>query len=361
MATSSSPIKNKKGNPLSLRQFIATNQETFFKRILDSPGEIRFLLDDQLRVAWFNKPAQVLYQKLAGKRLTHLASITDLLKPAEIEQFFGYISQVYSGKSFRFDFKFGRSSNHWVNIALFPFSLNERDVSGVYAVMRDITRQKDSSKNHPEAQIEHQKEISRLILKAEEEERSRLGKELHDNINQILAAIKLQLSHCLDNYSKGRPIIEKSHSHLREVMDEIKKLSRHLVTPGFAESSLVLELKKLVEAYQKSSTIDIDLSHFREDSIDLNLKEVLFRIIQEQLNNIFKHAKANEVHIKLEKKGDMIRLKIEDNGIGFDPSRKRNGYGITNIFNRVELEGGKAEIKTGKGKGCCLLVMIPVQ
>ena len=359
MATSSSPIKNKKGTPLSLRQRIANNQETFLRRMLDNPGEIRFLVDDQLRIAWFNKPAQELYQKATGKRLTHLASVTDLLKPSELEQFFGYISQVYNGKSFRFDYQFVRNTSHWINISLFPFSLNEKDITGVYGVIRDITKQKVGNKDHPEAQIEHQKEISRLILKAEEEERNRLGRELHDNINQILAAIKIQLSHCLDNYSKGRPIIEKSHTHLREVIDEIRKLSHHLVLPGFSKTSFAEELKKLVESYKKTSAIEVDLSGFKEDKINSNLKEVFFRIIQEQLNNIIKHARADKIQIKLDTKGDLIRLKVVDNGVGFDPSRKRNGIGITNIFNRVELEGGSAEIKTGKGKGCSLVVTIP--
>lgn len=360
MATSSSPVKNKKGHPLSLRQFIATNQETFFNRILDSSGELRFLLDDQFRVAWFNKPAQNLYQKLTGKRLSQLSSVTELLKPSELDQFFGYLSQVYTGKSLHFDYKFDRRSSYWVNIALFPFSFPDGEVAGVYGVARSITRQKDDSKILPAAEIEHQKEITRLILKAEEEERGRLGRELHDNINQILAAVKIQLSHCLDNYSKGKPIIEKCHSHLREVMDEIRKLSHNLVLPGFSGSSLAEEVKKLAETYHKNSAIEIDLSHFNEEKVNSNLKEVFFRIIQEQVNNITKHAKATKILIKLETKGDTIRLKIEDNGIGFDPSGKRNGIGITNIFNRAQLEGGKAQIKTGKGKGCCLLVSIPM-
>jgi two-component system, NarL family, sensor histidine kinase UhpB len=360
MATSSSPIKNKKGHPLSLRQFISTNQETFFNRILDSTGDIRFLLDDQLRLPWFNKPAQDLYQKLTGKRLTQLSSISELLKPSELEQFMGYLSQVYSGKSLQFDYKFNRDSSYWVNIALFPFSFHDGEVAGVYGVARTINKEKEVSKNRPEAEIEHQKEISRLILKAEEEERGRLGRELHDNINQILAAVKIQLSHCLDNYSKGKPIIEKCHSHLREVMDEIRKLSHNLVLPGFNGSNLTEEVKKLVETYHSNSAIDIDLSHFNEQKVNSNLKEVFFRIIQEQLNNIIKHAKATKILLKLETKSDTIRLKIEDNGIGFDTSGKRNGIGIINIFNRAELEGGKAQIKSGKGKGCCLLVTIPM-
>jgi signal transduction histidine kinase len=361
MATSSDPIKNKKGHPLSLREFIASNSDSFYRKLLDSPGEIRFLLDDQLRLAWSNKPARELYQKLTGKRLTHLVSVTDLLKPGELEQFFGYISQVYKGKPFRFDYEFEREHAYWVNIALFPFSLNERDVAGIYGIARDITRQNDSQKNHPEAQIEHQKEISRLILRAEEEERNRLGRELHDNVNQILAAIKIQISHCLDNYNKGRPILEQTQEHLREVIEEIRKLTHHLVMPGFSDSSLVQELKRLVDAYQNSYTIDFDISGFNEKITTSTLKEVIFRIIQEQLKNIAKHSKASKVTIRLETIGDTIRLRIEDNGIGFEPTKKRSGIGITNIFNRAELEGGKAEIITAKGKGCCLIVSIPVQ
>ena len=198
-------------------------------------------------------------------------------------------------------------------------------------------------------------------LTALENERTNIGRELHDNLGQVLAVAKMYIQMAQKWEMKRELYLEKSCDCIVNVMQEIRKLSKALIIPGTDIIGLFDNIKNLLHDFSIMHLIKIEFTNdgIDEKNLDEKLQLNIFRIVQEQLNNIFKHAKADKVHIKLERKGDMIRLKIEDNGIGFDPSRKRNGFGITNIFNRVELEGGKAEIKTGKGKGCCLLVVIP--
>ena len=249
----------------------------------------------------------------------------------------------------------------WIQFHSHPIRDDEGRTNAYFYMLTDVSETNSQSEKQLEGEIEHHKEITRLILKAEEDERNRLGRELHDNINQILAAIKLQLAYCLDHYSKSKPIIEKSHIHIRDVIEEIRKLSHHLVMPRFSESTLQQELIKLVEDLPDGSMIDLELAKLNEDNISSAHKEAFFRIIQEQLNNIIKHAKANKIVIKMESTAKTIRLAIEDNGIGFDPLKKRNGIGITNILNRVELEGGQVKIRTRRGRGCSLIVAIPVE
>jgi two-component system, NarL family, sensor histidine kinase UhpB len=92
-----------------------------------------------------------------------------------------------------------------------------------------------------------------------------------------------------------------------------------------------------------------------------NIKETLYRIIQEQLTNIIRHAKAKKAIIKLHNTATNVLLSIEDNGIGFNTTQSRNGVGITNILNRVETYNGSVNILSSPGKGCRLEVSIPLK
>jgi two-component system sensor histidine kinase UhpB len=97
-----------------------------------------------------------------------------------------------------------------------------------------------------------------------------------------------------------------------------------------------------------------------EKNIPDIIKETLFRIVQEQLSNIHKHAKADRIIIRLNSDPGLVTMFIKDNGIGFDIQQKRKGIGITNIFNRVQSYNGKTDIITSMGKGCTLIVQIPL-
>ena len=110
----------------------------------------------------------------------------------------------------------------------------------------------------------------------------------------------------------------------------------------------------------KGIHIQLDIHNIVESEVDEQRKLTLFRIIQEQLNNIMKHAKATEVMIRLSIEGTEIVLTVVDNGVGFDISRHRKGVGITNIISRTELFKGKVEIQSRPGDGCVLTVRLPM-
>jgi signal transduction histidine kinase len=105
--------------------------------------------------------------------------------------------------------------------------------------------------------------------------------------------------------------------------------------------------------------IRLDIQHITEDQIEDRRKLTLFRIVQEQLNNILKHARAMEVLVRLSMEGDQIVLTVSDDGVGFDVSHHRRGVGITNIVSRAELFGGHVEIQSKPGEGCLLTVNLP--
>ncbi|OQP65671.1 PAS domain-containing sensor histidine kinase [Niastella populi] len=232
---------------------------------------------------------------------------------------------------------------------------------GLIATLKDITAEELINESARKTKLEQQKEINRIMLKTQENERNELGRELHDNINQILAAVKLQLEYGLENYDEEKSTIERCKNNIEQVIKEIRNLSHRLVLPRFAETTLMAEIQKTIDNIVQQQPVYLDLHGLNEQLLPDNIKETIYRIIQEQLTNIIRHARARKANIKLHNTARAVFLSIEDDGIGFNTALSRKGVGITNILNRVETYNGKAHIFSSPGKGCRLEVTIPLK
>ncbi len=242
-----------------------------------------------------------------------------------------------------------------------PIKDHNGKVTKYFAMGTDITEQRRMEEERLQKEVEQQKEITRIILQTQELERNELGRELHDNINQILGAVKMQLSFCIEADRKtAKQVTQSSIDHLREAMNEIRNLSHRMVMPRFSESSLEDELNELIQKYNNTKSIQLETWKWREDKIPYTIKETFFRVVQEQLSNIYKHAKADEIIIRLENCERYAVLCVKDNGVGFDTKKKRKGIGITNIVSRVELMNGISSFVSAPGKGCTLSINIPL-
>ena len=127
----------------------------------------------------------------------------------------------------------------------------------------------------------------------------------------------------------------------------------------YKEIGLKLSIEDLLENIRQlpeSISVSFDFFLPGEQGLDDKLKMTIFRIVQEQLNNVLKHAAASAVDISIIEEGALISLRIADNGQGFDPRKKREGIGINNIINRAELFNGQVNIESSTGKGCILSV-----
>ncbi|MDR3713387.1 MAG: PAS domain S-box protein [Puia sp.] len=204
-----------------------------------------------------------------------------------------------------------------------------------------------------EEKIRRQKEIMRAAIDAQEKERTDIGRELHDNVNQLLTTAKLYLA-CLSDKSQ-EPLIRRCSDSINTAIEEIRKLSKSLAQSFDREVGLQFSIEDLVENIKRMENnirVSFDFSMPVEEKLDDKLKMTLFRIVQEQLNNILKHADASAIEILLRQEAADIRLVISDNGKGFDPRKKRNGIGISNIINRVDVFNGQVQIVSSPGKGC---------
>jgi PAS domain S-box-containing protein len=212
-----------------------------------------------------------------------------------------------------------------------------------------------------EERLTKKNEVIHAVQAAEEKERSEIGKELHDNLSQILGAAKLYIEMAKTDGERREMCLDKSSSFIVKVIDEIRKISKGLSTPNMV-MGLLDSIHMLLDDLIMIDTLKIEFhaAGFDEQELDERLRLTIFRIVQEQLNNILKHAEATTAIIKLFKRGNKIVLHISDNGKGHDLLADENGVGNMNIRSRVELYRGSVTIVSEPGKGYELKVVLPL-
>ena len=209
--------------------------------------------------------------------------------------------------------------------------------------------------------VNRQQKITLEVINGQEKERDQIGKELHENISQLLATAKIYLGLARSNGHPGVPFIGQAEKILLNAINEIKSLSNSLVPSTLKLISFKQSLQGLFETYLVNKPFNIELSFEKElENLDDGIQISLFRIIQEQLNNILKHARAQNILISLGL-ADKISLSIKDDGSGYDTSANHTGNGISNIRNRVALYNGSVEILSAPQQGYTLLISIPYE
>jgi PAS domain S-box-containing protein len=228
-------------------------------------------------------------------------------------------------------------------------------------IIRDITERKRMNEQLVAEQKRYQRRLTQQVILAQEREREVIGRELHDNVNQVLTTVKLYLELAMSDAEARDQFLPKSIQHIVESINEIRNLSRDLTAPTLGTKSLVDSVNALVEMVQSSSGLYIQFEHSAyHNPIPMDQKLAIYRIVQEQLNNIIKHANATEVLISLSQTATGTVLNIKDNGRGFDPSISRNGIGLNNILSRAKVFEGEVNIESSIGCGCMITISLPV-
>lgn len=231
----------------------------------------------------------------------------------------------------------------------------------ILGAMMDITERKKMQEELVRNQIETQKLITQVTIQTQEQERREIGRELHDNINQILATAKLCVDMALNEEDHRKELLSKSYENISKAINEIRILSKTLVPPSLGDIGLKEALLELIENLTVSPELNIKIkaNDHHIENVSNNKKLIMYRIVQEQLNNILKHSGATEALIELKTMRNWLHLNIKDNGVGFDTRKKNRGIGLNNIISRVEMQNGKMEIISAPGKGCTLKIEIP--
>jgi PAS domain S-box-containing protein len=232
----------------------------------------------------------------------------------------------------------------------------------VIGAIQDITEYNQLQEKLVLQEESKKRAIVRSIIETQEKERRQLSVELHDNVNQILSSCKLMLEVAKENKEKAPLLTEKSYQSIQLAIAEIRKISHDLNPSSVEDFGLKEALKEMIEKLNLSGKINI-VFKFTGSIKSLYKSEdkiAVYRIVQEQLNNILKHANANNVSVTVHIKALQIQLKIEDDGRGFNPKKNHKGLGFRNIYHRVEYYRGNINIETGINKGCKMSIMLNI-
>ena len=231
-------------------------------------------------------------------------------------------------------------------------------------ISRDITRRKES-----EETLRH---LPKLIREAQESERRRVARELHDSVIQILSSVKFRLQAIEEKLSTTdeatwRDTL-KAKAALEKAIGEVRRISRNLRPSELDDLGLAPALRSLCSEFGERTGMDVSLTMNRlpqaiPDDIELNL----YRIIQEALGNIEKHSRATHVSLRLARQASKLCAAIADNGCGFDPlaprsrRNKTGGMGLVDMRERAALLGGHCQLRSVPGEGTEILVEMPLK
>ncbi len=336
--------------------------------LLSAVGQSVIATDMNGRVTYWNNAAEQMYgwtiDEAIGRSIMELTPV-----PENIEQAQAIMKYMKSGQTWKGDFivqrKDGTAFPAFVSNS--PILDKQGELVGIIGVSSDMTEKarahqelRELEKRIMQSQIQHQKMITRAIITAQEEERNHIGQELHDNISQILAGTKLYLGVASKKSDELNDLLRYPLELLEESINEIRLLSARQVTP-VKNINLEKLIETLVDQLRLTTSIKtLFVCTVDDASLQDELKLNVFRIIQEQVNNIIKHAGAYNVTISVEQSDGMILIDIIDDGKGFDPTAERHGIGISNMMNRIESFNGEIYIESSAGNGCRVKAAIPI-
>jgi signal transduction histidine kinase len=214
--------------------------------------------------------------------------------------------------------------------------------------------------------------LSAQLLNAQEEERKRISREIHDSIGSSLSAIKFSLERALTQMEQGAATPESIKvpiSITQHAIEESRRIMTDLRPSLLDDLGIISTIGWFCRQFQSiHSSVHIEKNILiEEDEMPESLKIIVFRIVQEALNNIAKYSKAQWVRISLENRGGSLELTIEDNGVGFDPDDppssvdgKGGGLGLTGMKERTELSGGDFSVHSSKGAGTIIRARWPL-
>lgn len=281
--------------------------------------------------------------------------ITDMQTAEDAEK----LKKAIEKRRLEGDFPFSGSFNHLkkngdtINVEIYSTGIvvDEKKCRSVIAI--DVTERN-----------EYEHKITKAIIKTQEEERYEIGGELHDNVCQILATSMISLG-MIKKYiePKAEQWYINTKEYINMASDEIRNLSHRLAPAFFDDSNFEVAIEILLNTFNVADQyeLEIEFDNFIEQkTLSLDLQLNLYRIVQEQLRNIMKYAKATKISLEFFVENDMLVLKLTDNGIGFMVDKIKSGIGLANMKRRAELFSGTFSIKSSPGTGCVITVSIPV-
>ncbi|MBA4166493.1 MAG: PAS domain S-box protein [Chitinophagaceae bacterium] len=334
-----------------------------FRSLVRHGSDLMAILDNTGKYLYITDPAKRVLGYTAGYFLDKNA--IDFIHPEDGPVIMAAIKKLTPGDHIELPhYRFKASNGEWRWIeSIMTNMIGDPALGGLVVNSRDVTEKKKLAEERLMEAEKKQKQIIRAIVQAQEKERHAIGNELHDNVNQLLTTVKLYLMMARDNAGTRDNLLPKAINYIQDCIDEIRQLTNKLVSPHHPDLALNEAIKELIDSIALTGTWQLNFKPVKMDKLEISEEVQLaaYRIVQEQMTNIIKHANAAIVDISLARNKDTLQLIIADNGGGFDIKQKRKGVGILNMHNRAETVGGSLEIISQQGEGCTLTAQFPVR
>lgn len=371
-------IKNKEGDkkivhakniPLFKQNYMIstvidfTEQKTLERKLRESEEKYRHLFERNPQPMWIVDPESLEFAEVNLAAIEHYGYTEDEflnMKVSDIrvdsfEEIKSDIRKYYSNNKYSREFKHVKKNGERIDVHIAATDLRYNTDNIYWLVLaNDVTEQKKM-----------QEKIIQSILEGEDRERKRIAHELHDGLGQYLVAANMNFESI-----KGevRNLREKRHnqfkaglSYLKKALSETRSIAHNLMPKAIADYGLIAALENLLQDLRSSTNITITFnSNFQ--TIDLlNQAAVnLYRILQEIISNAVRHADCTSISIVLERKNNTLKLRVTDDGKGFDPEiQNSDGLGLQSIQNRVTNLKGSLQINSETGEGTKISVTIP--
>ena len=208
------------------------------------------------------------------------------------------------------------------------------------------------------------REALQRVVTAQELERRRLARELHDETGQALTSILLGLR-AIDDTAEApaaKQAVEDVRELVRSTLQDVRQLAVDLRPKALDDFGLVAAVERLAHAFAEQTGIAVEfVPTLSERRLPFEVETALYRIVQETLTNVVKHARASRVSVVLTRKDDSVSMIVEDDGVGFDPARTRDdGLGLVGMRERVGLLGGRLTVESRPGAGTTFVAEVPL-
>jgi PAS domain S-box-containing protein len=239
-------------------------------------------------------------------------------------------------------------------------------LAGSLAVMIDITARANALRQS-ESEV---RLLSAQFVAAQELERQRIARELHDGIGQALGGVKFALEGCEAQIAGGcgeaaKQTLRVLSSRMQEVIDEVRRVSMNLRPSTLDDLGILPTLGWFTREFRAIYTPQVKLDtivEVGEEEIAVPVKTAIYRIVQEAFNNVVTHSGARRVALALRRRGGQIELQVQDDGAGFDAAARaeeRSGLGLATMRERAEVTGGRFALRSEKGRGTTVSVIWP--
>jgi PAS domain S-box-containing protein len=336
--------------------------EERYRTLIETARDIIYTLSPEGNIKSLNPVFETLTgwprSEWIGKPIHPLIHPEDLPTALEIHR------RVMNGETPHvYEIRIGSPSTgyHVQEITTVPEYHNGR-IIGAFAIARDITERKLVQ--------EQLKVLTKRVIQAQEEERRKLARELHDDLCQWLSGMKLSIGMLEDSLAENKPIANKLRKIKQQINNriiEVRRMATTLRPSALDDFGMCVALERLCENYEKMHEIRVSFAKndTRHDHYPSEIEIAIYRIAQEALSNIMKHANTQSAAVTFTETDHTVVLEIEDNGVGIDEKKNKvrksdnTGLGLISMKERANLLGGTMTINSSPGKGTKLRVEIP--